>query len=250
MQNEMPLLKVENIHKFFQGVHALKGVSLEVYPGEVVALVGDNGAGKSTLVKIISGLIKPDRGKIFYKGKEVKFSSVKDANKLGIITVFQDSSLVDYLSVTENLFMNNEITKKFGILDKRAMRKIAEELLRKLSLNVSPDQEVRFCSGGERQGVVIARSMYLRSSLTILDEPTRALSIAGVQRVLEFVKKLKEEGVAVIYVSHSIEHVYEVADRIVVLSRGEKILDVPKNKLSLEELKSILIQGVARQSAS
>jgi len=245
MQSKEPLLRIENIHKFFQGVHALKGISLEIYPGEIIGLVGDNGAGKSTLIKIISGLIKPDRGKIFFKGKEVKFSSVKDAVKLGIITVFQDSSLVDYLTVTENLFMNNEITNRFGILDKKAMKKIAKELLRKLNLNVSPDQEVRFCSGGERQGIITARAMYFKSSLTLLDEPTRALSIAGVQRVLEFIKRLKKEGVAVVYVSHSIEHVYGVADRIVILSRGEKILDVPKGELSFEELKKILTQGIS-----
>jgi simple sugar transport system ATP-binding protein len=235
------LLKMKNIHKFFGEVHALKGVNFHVDSGEVVGLVGDNGAGKSTLMGILNGSISKSRGTIYWKGKEVVISSVKDARELGIEMVYQDQALVDAKTVAENIFLGREPMKSFGlikIIDRGEMRKKAREITESLGLKIaSPDQEVRFCSGGEREGVAIARALLFRAELVILDEPTNALSVKGVEKVLNFIKQLRDEGIACIVISHNLEHVYPVSDRIVMLDRGKKVMDVRKEKISLERLK-------------
>jgi simple sugar transport system ATP-binding protein len=195
----MSFLKMENIHKFYGSVHALKGVDFEVgsneivglvgdKSNEIVGLVGDNGAGKSTLVGLIAGSLSKSEGKIFVKGKETDIPSVKSARDLGIETVYQDQAVVETLSVAKNIFLGRELLRPglFKLLDMKKMEKEAEESTKSLGLDIaSPDQEVRFCSGGERQGVAISRAMYFKAELVILDEPTAALSVVGVRKVLE-----------------------------------------------------------------
>jgi len=242
----MTFLKMENIHKFYGSVHALKGVDFEVGSNEIVGLVGDNGAGKSTLVEIIAGSIAKSSGKIFVKGKEVDIPSVKAARDLGIETVYQDQAVVETMSVVKNIFLGRELLKPglIKLLDMGKMKKEAERITKSLGLNIaSPDQEVRFCSGGERQGVAISRAMYFKAELVIMDEPTAALSIVGVQKVLDFIRHLKVSGVSVIFISHNLYHVYPVADRIVVFSKGQKVADMRKEETSVEELEQIQISG-------
>ncbi|MEM2889508.1 MAG: ATP-binding cassette domain-containing protein [Candidatus Bathyarchaeia archaeon] len=240
-----PFLKMEDIHKFYGSVHALKGVNFEVQHNEIVGLVGENGAGKSTLIGIISGSIQKSSGRIFVKGKEVEISSVKAARDLGIETVYQDQAVIDMMSVAKNIFLGRELLRPglIKLMDMEKMRREAESVTSLLGLNISPDQEVRFCSGGDRQGVAIARAMYFKAELVILDEPTAALSISAAQKVLEFVRQLKDSGVSCILISHNLYHVYPVADRIVVLSRGEKVADIKKEETSIEELEQIMTLG-------
>jgi len=241
-----PFLRMENIHKFYGSVHALRGVDFEVESNEIVGLIGDNGAGKSTLVKIIGGAVQKSRGRIFVKGKEVEIPSVKAARDLGIEMVYQDQAVVDTMSVAKNIFLGREPLRPglIKLLDTEKMKKEAERITKSLGLNIaSPDQEVRFCSGGERQGVAISRAMYFKAELVILDEPTRALSVFGVQKVMEFIRQLKDSGASCILISPNLYHVYPVADRMVVLSKGEKVADMRKKETSIEELEQIIISS-------
>lgn len=241
------LLKMENIHKRFKSVHALRGVNFNVNQSEIVGLIGDNGAGKSTLIKVLTGVYSMDKGKVFFKGKKVKFRSPKEARDSGIETIYQEMTLADDMSVARNMFIGKELLKSIGpikLLDLKKMKKESERTLRELGLNIqSVDQEARFCSGGERQGIAIARAMYFKASLVILDEPTRALGPKGVNRVIEFAKELKRKGIASVYISHEFHHIYPIADRFVVLSRGKVIYDVLKKDISLDELTKVVVLG-------
>ena len=251
-KGEVPFLRAENIHKFYGSVHALKGVTLEVWKGEVVGLLGDNGAGKSTLAGIIAGAIPKTAGKIYIKGREVEINGVQDARRYGIEMVYQDHAVVDVLDVARNIFLGRELVKPglIKLLDMDKMRAEAEKALRNLELRVPPDREVKFLSGGERQGVAISRAMYFKAELVILDEPTAALSVSAARKVLDFVRQLKNSGISCIIISHNLHHVYPVADRIVVLSRGVKIADMRKEKTSIEELEEILVTGKVPNSNS
>lgn len=241
--NEEPLLRMEDIDKWYGSVHALKDADFAVYPGEIVGLVGDNGAGKSTLVEIITGVHSQTEGTVFWKGDQVDISSVNEARELNIETVFQDQAVVKDRSVAQNIFLGRELTTGVGpakILDKKTMRAEAEKITKDLGLNIaSPEQEVRFCSGGEKQGVAIARAMYFDADLVILDEPTTALAISGVRKVLDFVKQLKKSGTSVIFITHNLPHAYSICDRFVVFSRGEKVNDVLKEETSTDELEEM-----------
>jgi len=233
-----------DIHKWFGGVHALKGVNFSVGKGEVVGLVGDNGAGKSTLIKILSGYYNPDRGKIIFEGKEVRFKSPADARRLGIETVYQDQALCPNLNVPHNIFLGRERIKKLGFLNRKEMFAESAKLLTRLGLNLkSLDVPVEFLSGGEKQCVAIARSLYFNAKLVIMDEPTSALSLRECQKVLEFIGKLKENNVSVVVISHNLYHVFPVADRIVVLSKGRKIADIPKDQTSMDEVAQLIVSG-------
>ncbi len=240
-----PLLRMENIHKYFGKVHALAGVDVEVNAGEVVGIIGDNGAGKSTLIKILVGLIPMNEGKIYWKGEEVEINSIDDSRKLGIEAVYQDQAVVDCLSVAKNVFLGREPTKSIGpfrFLDLQKMRTHTAVLTQKLGLDISTvEQEVRFCSGGERQGVAITRAMYHEAALTILDEPITALSLKGTKQVIEFVKHLKERNIGVIVISHNIGHVYTVADRFTLMSKGKIMVNIEKNEVSLSSLEDMLV---------
>jgi simple sugar transport system ATP-binding protein len=249
----IPLIRVEELEKWFGKVHALQRVTFSVSAGEIVGFVGDNGAGKSTLIKIISGVLPKSGGRVLWKGREVELSSVPMARRLGIETVYQDRAVVGTMSVAQNIFLGREPTKGFGPLrrlDYHAMREEAERLVRDLRLNIpSPDQEVRFCSGGEIQGVAISRAMHFRASLVILDEPTTALAVSGARQVLEFIRRLKTEGIACLFVTHNLHDVYSVADRFIVLRQGRLVADVPKDRVDVERLIELQLGGTLNGAA-
>lgn len=240
------LVEMNNIHKWFGRVHALKGVDFSVDYSEAVGLIGDNGAGKSTLIKILTGVFPQDTGEIIIKGKKRSFSSPKDARDNGIETVYQEQALADDLSVRRNMFMGKEPVRHFGpigLLDHGKMRKESSKILRELGMGIaSMDQETRFCSGGERQGIAIARAMYFKADLVILDEPTRALGISGVRRVLELIKELKKRGIASIFISHNLYHAHPVVERFIVFVRGQEIANIRKKDTSIEELTKLMIK--------
>lgn len=243
----MALLEMKNIHKWFGSVHALRGVDFHVNQSEIVGLVGGNGAGKSTLIKIIMGVYQADEGEIFFRGKKVNFSSPREARKSGIEAIYQEMALADDLSVARNLFMGRELEKKLvgpiRLLDLKNMKKESEKVLRRFGMNIqSMDQEIRFCSGGERQAIAVARAMRFKASLVILDEPTSALSPVGLKRVIRFIEELKRMGIASIYISHEFYHPYPIVDRFVVLSRGEKTFDVLKKDISIDELTKTIVE--------
>jgi len=237
-------MKLIGIYKRFGAVEALKGVNFEIARGEVVGLVGDNGAGKSTLAKIMVGFYQPDRGEIYFEGKKVRFKSPREARKRGIEIVYQDLALVEDLNIYRNLFLGREKTRKLGflkLLDKKTMKNEAFKLLREIGINVrTPDDIVKYLSGGERQSIAIARAVRFGAKLLILDEPTAALSIRESEKVLEYIKELKSKGISVVVISHNVYHVYSVADRFVVLDRGVKIADIEKKYVSPEDVIDII----------
>lgn len=241
------LLVLEKITKKFGGIVALKDISLRVARGEIIGLVGDNGAGKSTLAKIIVGYYKPDSGKIFFEGREVRFSSPQEARRAGIEIVYQDMALVDYMSIYRNIFLGREIGRGFGpikLLDKKSMRRAALNLIREIGISdKNPDTPVSKLSGGERQAIAIARAVYFGAKFVIFDEPTSALSVRETQNVLRLIRNLKERGIASIVISHNIHHVYSISDRIVVLEKGNKILDMPRESTTPEEIEKVIAYG-------
>jgi simple sugar transport system ATP-binding protein len=238
-------VKMVNIHKWFGGVYALKGVDFSVRPNETVGLIGDNGAGKSTLIKILSGVHPPDEGKIYLEGEEVRFSSPKDAIRMGIETIYQDTAVVNQMSIMRNVFMGREpIKHRLGpirLLDIKKMAKESTKALAGVDLRLrSPATPVEDLSGGERQGVAIARAMYFKTKILILDEPTNNLSVKESQKVLQFVQGLKSQGISSVFITHNLYHVYPVADRLVVMNRGKKIGDFKRKETSIEELTKLM----------
>jgi len=236
------LVQMKEIHKFFSGVHALKGVNFNVGYNEIVGLVGDNGAGKSTLIKILSGVFPWDKGELYIKGKKIdkKKYSVQKAREFGIQTVYQEKALAEKQCIWRNIFMGREITNHLAFLDIAKMKNETEEIMKKYlgftSAAIDPDSRVSKLSGGEKQGIAIARSLFFKADLIILDEPTTALSLSEVKKVLSFVEKIKEEKASCIFITHNIYHVYPVADRFVILDRGKVVMELEKRSISLEEL--------------
>lgn len=240
---ELPLALVEmrNIHKWYGKVHAVDGTSLTINEGEIVGLLGDNGAGKSTLIKVLAGYHRPDEGEVFIEGEKVRINSPSEANALGIETVYQEQALVDLMSVARNFYMGREPVKRVGFLDKQEMNKCMIPL-RTLGLSIkSPDLLVRNLSGGEKQGTAIARAMHFKARLVVLDEPTRALAVKGVQTVLDLVRGLKEANIATIFITHTLHHVYSVADRFVIMKNGKIVNDIKRDEASMEELTEVLM---------
>ena len=245
------LLELRGVSKSFGAVYAVRDVSLRVDPAEIVALVGDNGAGKSTLIKIISGVHAPDAGEVYVKGERIQHWSTAQARRQGIETVYQDKALAEQQTVMRNLFMGREEANLFGWLRLGHQRAQAEELMRRIGFTsrlVSPDSIVATLSGGEREGVAIARAMFFRADLMILDEPTQALSLTQAQEVLNFVRQARDEGSAVILITHNIYHAYEVADRIVILDRGQIVGEFPRDAITAIGLMEYM-QNVAREGA-
>ncbi len=242
-------LVLEKITKRFGNVVALRNVDFRVARREIVGLVGDNGAGKSTLAKIIVGYYRPDSGRIFIEGREVRFSSPQEARRAGIEMVYQDMALVDYMSIYRNIFLGRERGIGFGpikFLNKRAMKETALRLIREIGISdKDPDMEVSKLSGGERQAIAIARAIYFGAKLIIFDEPTSALSVRETENVLKLIRSLKDRGISSIVISHNIRHVYAISDRIVVLEKGNKILDIPKPSTTPEEIEKIIAFGRA-----
>ncbi len=227
----MSLVEMKGIHKYFQAVHALRDVDFHVGDNEIVGLIGDNGAGKSTLIKILSGLFPPDGGEMYIRGQKIdpKRYSVKRAHSLGIETVFQEQALGDLQPIWRNIFLGRQPTNALGLLDVRKAREEAHyvmtELMRFTGAGMSVDAPVRHLSGGERQGIAIGRAMYFDADLIILDEPTRALSVKEVGKVLDFISRIKEVGKSCVYISHTIIDVYNVSDRFVIMDRGEVVAE-------------------------
>jgi D-xylose transport system ATP-binding protein len=222
-----PILSLRKVNKSFGAVHVLQDVDFDAYPGEVMALVGDNGAGKSTLIKGIAGSHTFDTGDYLFEGSPVTVHSPKDANALGIEVVYQDLALCDNLDIVHNLFLGRELTKG-GILDEATMERRATETLAGLSVRTvrSIRQQVASLSGGQRQTVAIARSVLWNSKVVILDEPTAALGVAQTEQVLKLVRRLADRGLAVVLISHNLNDVFAVADRISVLYLGRMAAQV------------------------
>jgi simple sugar transport system ATP-binding protein len=240
-----PLISVHGLHKWYSGVHALKGVNLDVQSGEVCGLVGDNGAGKSTLIKILAGVHRPDRGEIRIGGHLVEITSPKVAMKLGIETIYQDNSMVPTMSIARNLFIGREPLRfaigGLGLIDHTRMRDEAIRAIGDVDLHLrSPDALLSELSGGQRQGVAIARAMHFRSKVLILDEPTNHLSVKETKKVLAFVRSLPAQGVTGILISHNLHHVFQSCDRIVAMARGEIVLDKPIEETNVDEVSDVL----------
>jgi D-xylose transport system ATP-binding protein len=219
-----PRLRVHGISKSFGAVRALYGVDFEVNAGEVVGLVGDNGAGKSTLIKVISGVGPADEGEIFLEGKQVQISSPQAANNLGIETVYQDLALCDNLDVVANLFLGREERSFLRSLNEIDMEKQALNVLRTLDVKLpSTRTAVATLSGGQRQSVAVAKSILRQAKVVLLDEPTAALGVAQTKQVLNLIRRLREQGLAVVVISHNLADVFEVVDRVIVLRLGRRV---------------------------
>jgi D-xylose transport system ATP-binding protein len=219
-----PLLVLHNISKRFGAVQVLHDVDFEIFPGEVVALVGDNGAGKSTLIKVMSGIHRADAGAIVWQGRNRHLTSPSDATALGIATVYQDLALCDNLDVVANLYLGHERTGVSMLMDETTMERDATVLLRRLSVSIPTVRTpVASLSGGQRQSVAVARATMGDPKLVILDEPTAALGVPQTRQVLALIDRLREEGLAVIIISHNLVDVFQVADRIVVLRLGRRV---------------------------
>jgi simple sugar transport system ATP-binding protein len=220
-----PILDVRAVFKRFGGVEALKGVSLALHAGEVVALAGDNGAGKSTLIKTISGVYQADQGEIRFAGEPVSFATPQAARAHGIETIYQDLALADNLSIGANIFLGREPMRRLlGILpviDRPAMAAAAKETMARLDFHVSRlDAPVGRFSGGQRQAVAIGRAIYWNARILIMDEPTAALGVPEQRKVIRLIQTLREQGQGIIFISHNLQDIFAVADRIVVLRRG------------------------------
>ena len=240
-----PIIAVRNLHKWYSGVHALKGVTLDVAPNEALGLIGDNGAGKSTLINILSGAQEASEGDIFLEGRKVRIRNPRDAMDLGIETIHQYNSMVPTMSIARNLFIGREPMRfslfGMGVMDRRKMAGESIRAIADVDLHLrSPDALVGELSGGQRQGVAIARAMHFKSKVMILDEPTNHLAVKETEKVIGFVRGLKDLGITAIFISHNIHHVFECCDRIVAMARGEVVLDERTTDTSMDEVLAVL----------
>ena len=250
-----PLISLRGVTKHFGGVYALKDVDLDIWPGEVLALVGDNGAGKSTLIKIISGANVADEGKILIEGREVHIESPADAKRFHIETIYQDLALMDNLDIAPNIFMGREIVrggigKLLKVLHKARMEEETERILKKLNIQV-PDirRNVFTLSGGQRQAVAISRAIYFNARLVIMDEPTAALGVEETRKVYALIGELRQNGIAVIIISHNINEVFDIADTFVVLKTGRLVGVCRKETTTIDEILRMIIGGSALDSS-
>ncbi len=241
------IVRAEGVSLSYGNVRALSGIDLAIGRNEIVGLIGDNGAGKSTLIKVLTGVVRPTSGRLFIRDEEVDWShySVREAHRLRFETVYQEKSLGEKQPLWRNVFVGRQITNRFGFIKVAEERRIANELLKgKLGfrgVGIDADSMISKLSGGERQGIAIGRAMHFDSDLIILDEPTVALAISEVRKVLDFVRSIKESGRACIYIEHNLAHVHALADRLVVLDRGRIVADIRAGEMSLEALTKFLI---------
>lgn len=243
----MPILETRDISIRFGGVEALKRVSLQLYPGEVLALAGDNGAGKSTLIKIISGVYHPSEGELLFNGAPLQLRDPQDARAEGIETIYQDLALADNLDVGSNIFLGREPTRRqFGlqVIDRPKMAEVAREVLDRLDI-VIPEHKlkgpVKMLSGGQRQAIAIGRAIYWNARVLIMDEPTAALGVPEQRKVMELIGTLKAQGVAVLLISHNLHDIFAVADRIAVLRRGEMAGERAVQETSGDEIVHLMV---------
>ena len=245
--SEQPILRVQSVSKRFGGVHALEDVSVDLFPGEVLALAGDNGAGKSTLIKVISGVHHPDEGKLWYNGAEVTFENPQKAREQGIETIYQDLALADNLDVGANVFLGREPMKSVlgvPVLDRKKMRSEAAEAIRVLDIRIHRfDLPLRSMSGGQRQAVAIGRAIHWKAKVLIMDEPTAALGVPEQRKVIALIKSLKQSGVGVIFISHNLIDIFAVSDRIVVLRRGKKVGETATQSTNSDEIVRWMVGG-------
>jgi simple sugar transport system ATP-binding protein len=240
-------VRMEDIHMAFGNVVALKNINLEVGANEIVGLIGDNGAGKSTLIKIVMGVLRPTAGRLYVRDElvDTQAYSVRQAHRWRIEAVHQEKSLADKQPLWRNLFVGRQITNRLGFIDVKRQRQIANHILREQigfrSAGINADSTVGQLSGGERQGIAIGRAMHFDADLIILDEPTVALALKEVQKVLDFVRRIKDSGRACIYIEHNLAHVHELADRLIVLDRGAVVGVIRRSEMSLAELTRYLI---------
>lgn len=245
MNNQQPMLSVVDLEKHFGGLVAVDRVTMDVYPGEVVGLVGDNGAGKSTLIKMISGVYQPDGGKVLLDGHEVRFSTPMEARKQGIETIYQDLALCENLDAAVNIFLGREPMRRrlgvFSTVDRKYMADESDTALKKLDIHI-PNllRPMRQMSGGQRQAVAIARAVYWNARLMIMDEPTAALAVAEQRKVLSLCRTLRDQGVPVIIISHNLLDVFAVADRIVVMRRARKVAELKTQDTHMDEVVALM----------
>lgn len=251
------LLEVRNIIKRFGGLVAVDNVSMGVNAGEVVGLLGDNGAGKSTLIKVVSGVHKADAGTILFQGREVVIDSPMDALAMGIETIYQDLALAENLTTPANIFLGREKLKRWlgllPVLDHEYMYAESRSVLERLDIVIpSLRSRIRALSGGQRQAVAISRSIYWDAKFLIMDEPTAALGVAEQRKVLDLVNRLKSQGIGIIVISHQMHDVFSVADRLVIMRRGEKVAELMTRETNPDEVVSLIVgaEMVARRGSS
>lgn len=241
------IVRLEGVQMFFGAVRALKDISIAIGRNEIVGLIGDNGAGKSTLIKVMTGVLRPSAGRMFIRDREIDLAdySVRMAHELSIETVYQDRSLAEKQPLWRNFFVGRQITNRFGFIDIKREKEIANEILTRAigfrGAGITVDSTVANLSGGERQGIAIGRAMHYDADLIILDEPTVALAVAEVRKVLDFVRRIKASGRGCIYIEHNLAHVHEVADRLIVLDRGAVVAEIAPQDMTVAELTEYLI---------
>ena len=246
---EQPLIEMRNIHKSFGAVRALRGVNLQLYPNEILGLVGDNAAGKSTLMKILSGALSPDSGEIWFEGKKVHYTTPRQARHLGIEMVYQDFALCGNLDMRDNIFLGRWLSKPvlgglFHLVEDKQMEEQALELIGRLRIAVnSPKTVVETMSGGQRQGVAIARAVAFDSKVIIMDEPTASISVKAIGELLHLIGDLKQHGASIIIISHRLQDILAVADRVMVLRMGHNV-DVKRvAQTNLDEIIQLIVRG-------
>ncbi len=249
MSNELPVVEMRNIQKSFGAVQALCGVDLTLGKNEVLGLVGDNAAGKSTLMKVLSGAYIPDGGEIHIEGQKVHLTGPEHARQLGIEMVYQDFALANNLDVASNIFLGREVVGLnlglFKVMNKRRMEEEARRLMDRLKIDIASVRlKVEHLSGGQRQAVAIGRATAFNAKVIIMDEPTAALSVAATGKVLELIRELKRQGASVIIISHRLEDIFEVADRVVVLRHGRKVGELPIQGASLDEIREKVVARI------
>jgi D-xylose transport system ATP-binding protein len=243
-RHEPPLVELRDIRVSFGGVHAVAGVTVDLYPGEIVALVGGNGAGKTTLIKTLSGAHKADSGQILIDGEPVTIDTPRDAKSLGVETIYQTLALADNVDAPANVFLGRELTTRWGNLDESAM----EDATRKLMGRLNPQFEnfvspVSSLSGGQRQSVAIARAVHFNARILIMDEPTAALGPAETEQVRGLIRQLQREGIGIFLISHDIHDVFDLADRISVMLQGKLVGTVDKRDVTVDEVLAMIIMG-------
>jgi fructose transport system ATP-binding protein len=252
-----PILEARGLVKRYGQVTALDGADFELYPGEILAVIGDNGAGKSTLIKALSGALVPDEGEIFIEGKPVHFRGPLDARRHGIETVYQDLALAAALDISENIFLGREIRRPgvagshFRMLDKRRMRNEASAYMQDLKIGIrSMGQAVETLSGGQRQGVAVARSAAFARNVVIMDEPTAALGVKESHMVLDLMRKVRERGLPIILISHNMPQVFEVADRVHIQRLGRRVAVIEPRNFKMSDAVGIMTGAMVGETVS
>ncbi len=235
-----PILQLENITKYFPGIKALDQVHLNIYPGEVHALIGENGAGKSTLVKILTGVYQPTNGRVLYKGKEVKFPNALDAQKAGIAAIHQEASMFPELSVTENIFMGHH-SGKLGHIDWRSMKSRTRDLLEKMELDINPDSLIKNLSTAQRHMVEIAKALSIDANVVIMDEPTSALTLKEVEDLYKIINQLKSDGKAILFISHKFDEIFSICDAFTVFRDGKYIESGRISDSSIDDIVKMMV---------